>query len=118
MSYKLRNKENYPCYSYGDNSMQNIYENKDFYLSAFLIASGIKLLTHRRDGSITVFGFEKNNKVQILVDQYYTMSGSVKPMKYGASIRSLKNILHSVASESYKELNHEFTHKQQGKSTL
>jgi len=94
-----------------------IYENKDFYLSAFLMASGIDLISHRRQGSITVFGFEKNNTVQKLVDQYYTMEGSVKPMIYGRSIRSLKNILHSVhdeISESHKDLNNDFNHNPKG----
>lgn len=91
--------------------MKKMYENKDFYLSAFLLASGIALQSHHREDSITVFKFNKNNTTKKLVDEYYTMSGSVKPMQYGTSIRNLKNILHSVASESYKDLNNENKNK-------
>ncbi len=125
MSYKLKRRNSVtstlsgsnPNNNIGDQNMiqKQIYENRDFYLSAFLIASGIDLISHRRQGSITVFGFEKNNEVKQLVDQYYTMDGSVKPMLYGTSIRSLKNILHSVhdeVSESHKDLNNEFKNKE------
>ena len=86
--------------------MQNLYQNKDFYLSAFLMASGLNLVDHRRVGPITIFGFEKNKKLLSLVDQYYAMKGSVTPMKYGTYIRNLKSILHNALSESNSEVNY------------
>ena len=86
--------------------MQNLYENKDFYLSAFLMASGLDLVDHHRVGAITIFGFEKNKKLMNLVDQYYAMKGSVTPMKYGTYIRNLKSILHNALSESNSEVNY------------
>ena len=49
--------------------MKKMYENKDFYLSAFLMASGIDLISHRRQGSITVFGFQNNKQLKQLVDK-------------------------------------------------
>ena len=116
MSYHLRrttnNSEtstisgNNPSNNNGGTIMQNIYENRDFYLSAFLMASGVDLLSHRRQGPITVFGFENNNIVKKLVDQYYAMSGSVRPMQYGTYIRNLKSILHNALSESNSEEQH------------
>lgn len=125
MSYKLKRRNsvsstlsgNNPSNLNGDQNMIQIqiFENRDFYLSAFLIASGIDLISHRRQGSITVFGFEKNKQVKQLIDQYYNYSGEVIPMHYGSSIRNLKNILHSVhdeVSESHKDLNNEFKNKQ------
>ena len=127
MSYKLKRRNsgsstlsgNNPSNFNGDQNMleSQIFENKDFYLSAFLMASGIDLISHRRKGSITVFGFQKNKQLKQLVDQYYNYSGEVIPMRYGSSIRNLKNILHSVhdeVSESHKDLNNEFTNKQRG----
>ena len=129
MSYKLRRNNNSsvsstisgnnPSIKNGGSKLQNLYQNKDFYLSAFLMASGLDLVDHRRVGPITIFGFEKTNTLKNLVDQYYSMSGSVKPMKYGSYIRNLKNILHSnVASESNEELNNEFNYKPKGTTTL
>ena len=124
MSYQIRRTNNHSVSSTiagcnklyenkeNDTMNNNLYENKDFYLSAYLMASGVDLVGHRRQGPISIFGFIKNNKVKQLVDQYYSMSGSVKPMQYGNYIRNLKNILHSVTSETNKELNNEFNHKQ------
>ncbi len=116
MSYKLRRSNNTsgtstisgnnPSNNNGGSEMQNLYENKDFYLSAFLMASGLDLVEHRRKGAITVFGFENNNKLKQLVDQYYAMRGSVKPMQYGTYIRNLKSILHNAFSESNSEVNY------------
>ncbi len=116
MSYKLRRSNNTsvtstisgnnPSNNIGENNMQNLYQNKDFYLSAFLMASGLDLVEHRRQGPITIFGFEKNKKLMNLVDQYYAMKGSVKPMQYGTYIRNLKSILHNALSESNSEVNY------------
>ena len=86
--------------------MQNLYENKDFYLSAFLMASGLELVEHRRVGPITIFGFKQNDKLMNLVDQYYAVKGSVTPMIYGTYIRNLKSILHNALSESNSEVNY------------
>ena len=119
MSYKLRRRtnnsgsgtipENNPYKNIGEQKMmqQNqLYENKDFYLSAFLMASGLDLHSHQRQGPISVFRFIKNNKLKNLVDQYYADSGEVKPMRYSTYIRTLKSILHNALSESKSENNY------------
>jgi hypothetical protein len=116
MSYKLRKNNNSsetstisgnnPLKNIGGRKMQNLYENKDFYLSAFLMASGLELVEHRRVGPITIFGFKQNEKLMNLVDQYYAVKGSVKPMIYGTYIRNLKSILHNAVSESNSEVNY------------
>ena len=119
MSYKLRRRTNNngsgtipgnnPYKNIGEQHMiqQNqFYENKDFYLSAFLMASGLDLHSHQRQGPISVFRFIKNSKLINLVDQYYTDSGEVKPMRYSTYIRTLKSILHNALSESKSENNY------------
>ena len=118
MSYHLRRTNNNsvtstisginPYTNSGDQNMiqTQIYENKDFYLSAFLMASGLDLVEHRRQGPISVFRFIKNSKLINLVDQYYTDSGEVKPMRYSTYIRTLKSILHNALSESKSENNY------------
>ena len=116
MSYKLRKNNsssetstisgNNLSKNIGGSNMQNLYENKDFYLSAFLMASGLDLVEHRRVGPITIFGFEQNEKLMNLVDQYYAVKGSVTPMIYGTYIRNLKSILHNALSESNSEVNY------------
>ena len=116
MSYKLRRNNNSsvsntisgnnPSKNIGGMKMQNLYENKDFYLSAFLMASGLDLVEHRRVGPITIFGFKQNEKLMNLVDQYYAVKGSVTPMIYGTYIRNLKSILHNSLSESNSEVNY------------
>ena len=97
-----------PYTNSGDQNMiqTQFYENKDFYLSAFLMASGLDLVEHRRQGPISVFRFIKNSKLINLVDQYYTDSGEVKPMRYSTYIRTLKSILHNALSESKSENNY------------
>ena len=119
MPYKLIKRTNIreSCTITGKNPYENIgeqnmiqqnqfYENKDFYLSAFLMASGLDLHSHQRQGPISVFRFIKNSKLINLVDQYYTDSGEVKPMRYSTYIRTLKSILHNALSESKSENNY------------
>lgn len=117
MSYKLKRRNSVsstisginPYKNNGDQNMiqqKQFYENKDFYLSAFLMASGIDLHSHQRQGPISVFRFIKNNELINLVDQYYTDGGFVKPMRYSTYIRTLKSILHNALSESKSENNY------------
>ena len=119
MSYRIKRRTNNSVSStlsginpYKNNGDQNMiqqkqfYENKDFYLSAFLMASGIDLHSHQRQGPISVFRFIKNNELINLVDQYYTDGGWVKPMRYSTYIRTLKSILHNALSESKSENNY------------
>lgn len=75
--------------------MTNIYETKDFYLSGFLIAEGVKLLSHRRNGAITTFSFNDNEMLKQLIKKYYAMQSLVEPMTYSNALRSLKSVLHS-----------------------
>lgn len=76
------------------------YSNSDFYLSAYLLASGFKLIEHTRKQGLTTFVFETNDNIEKAVNEYYSMNATVEPMKYGNSIRSLKSIIHSYSTST------------------
>lgn len=79
--------------------MQN-YSNEDFYLSAYLLTTGYKLIEHTRKQGLTTFVFESTNDIHDAVAEYYTMNATVEPMKYGNSIRALKSIIHSYTTST------------------
>jgi hypothetical protein len=71
------------------------YETNDMYLSGFIIASGIPLLSHERDDAgNTVFCFEQTDKLNELVESYYNMNATINPNRYGASLKMLKNVIY------------------------
>jgi cell division protein FtsW (lipid II flippase) len=75
--------------------IENTYQSKDFYLSGYLLAIQLKLLSHTRDNRITTFIFQDNDELQDAVNKYYNMSAIVNPVIYGQSLRSLKSLIHS-----------------------
>ena len=86
--------------------MFNIYKNRDFYLSAFLISRGCPLSGHSRENqTTTLFEFEETKQLKELVEKYYSMTGIVEPMSYGAAIRSLKSVIHSANTNSERTIN-------------
>ena len=76
------------------------YSNQDFYLSAYLLTTGYKLIEHTRSQGLTTFTFESNDNIENAVAEYYSMNAKVEPMKYGNSIRSLKSIIHSYSTST------------------
>lgn len=83
--------------------MPETYSNKDFYLSAFLIASDFPLAGHYREGPITIFLFNCSDELKEAIKNYYDRKTMVEPIKYGQSFRMLKSVLHnSPESNSYK----------------
>lgn len=74
--------------------MQN-YSTKDFYAAGYLLTEGYKLISHSRNGRITLFEFEGNQLVKEAADKYFTMQTRVEPVAYGNALRLLKSILHS-----------------------
>ena len=84
--------------------MSNIYKSRDFYLSAFLITKGCPLSGHSRENTTTLFEFEENAELRKAVEQYYSMAATVEPMAYGASIRSLKSVIHAANTNSKEQL--------------
>ena len=90
--------------------------NQDFYLSAYLLTTGYKLIEHTRSQGLTTFTFESNDDIDNAVAEYYSMNANVEPMKYGNSIRSLKSIIHSYStSTSNRGNNNEYQLQQEGR---
>ena len=71
------------------------YTNRDFYLSSFIIAAGIPLKSYHKTNGITTFEFDNSEKLQNLVQEYYSMNAFVNAMQYGSAIKNLKSIIHS-----------------------
>ncbi len=71
------------------------YTNRDFYMSSYLIAAGMQLKSYHKTNGITTFEFDNSEKVNQLVNKYYSMNASVEPMAYGAAIKNLKSVIHS-----------------------
>jgi hypothetical protein len=67
-------------------------------MSAYLIASGCKLLGCEREKSFTLFNFEDTDSLQKLVTAFYTMKATIEPMSYSSVIRSLKSVIHNVSN--------------------
>jgi hypothetical protein len=84
--------------------MNKIYANRDFYLSAFIIARGCPLTGHSRVNQTTLFEFEETAELRKLVEQYYSMTALIEPMAYGAAIRSLKSVIHAANTNSKEHL--------------
>ena len=80
--------------------MRTYYSNEDFYLSAYLLTTGYRLIEHTRQKGLTTFVFESTNDIHDAVAEYYSMNAKVEPMKYGNSIRSLKSIIHSYSTST------------------
>ena len=74
--------------------MKKQFETKDFYLTAFLLASGFKLLGHTKNAGLTTFEFEETSKLTNTIASYYGFIGSVEPITYGNAMRTLKSIIH------------------------
>ena len=85
--------------------MNDIYTTKDFYLSSYLIASGVNLQRSFKDAGYTIFEFDETKQLQSLVKSYYGFSATVNPVTYSNAIRSLKTIIYSNSNDKQQ-----FTH--------
>ena len=87
-------------------------QTKDFYLSAFLLTTGYKLIDHSRKNGMTTFLFESDDKIDNIVADYYSMNATVEPITYSNYVRTLKSIVHSyTTSTSNRGYDNEFNNK-------
>ncbi len=77
-----------------------LYQLKDFYCSAFLIANGYELADHRRSQGFTLFFFEETDELKRLVNKYYSLATTVEPVQYSNALRALKGIIHSLSTST------------------
>jgi hypothetical protein len=74
----------------------NTYTSRDFYLSAYLIATGNELAQYRKDaGNLTTFIFHNSHELQQSVRKFYALEAVIDPVVYGDALRSLKSIIHA-----------------------
>ena len=74
----------------------NLFESQDFYLSAYLVASGVELTTSERNHGLTTFQFSDTNTTRELVEKYYSLAATINPIAYCNAIRNLKSIIHAT----------------------
>jgi len=79
--------------------MKNKFTNRDFYFSAYLIASGCRLFSHTREHGVTTFIFD-DERISELADNYYSMNALVEPISFGNALKTLKSIIHSSDTNS------------------
>ena len=93
--------------------MKNEYKSQDFYLSAYLMSSGIGLRSYHKENRLTVFVFEWDEHLDQIITQYYNMQAQVNPVTYGQSLKNLKSIIHS---NTHLNANQTITHDPQWNS--
>ena len=73
----------------------NTYTSRDFYLSAYLIATGNELAQYTKDaGNLTTFVFINSQPLLDAVRKFYGLEALINPVVYGNALRSLKSIIH------------------------
>ena len=73
--------------------------SQDFYLSAFIIASGVELQSSSRTNGLTTFTFSDDATTRQLISNYYGLAASINPLAYCNAIRNLKSIIHSTTEQ-------------------
>jgi len=73
----------------------NTYKTSNFYLSAFLEASGVPLVSHQRSGGKTAFEFAEIDGLPQLIHDYFSDQVRVSPIRYGNSLKNLKALIYS-----------------------
>ena len=93
-----------------------LYQLKDFYCSAFLIANGYELADHRRSQGFTLFYFEETEDLKQLIKKYYSLAATVEPVQYSNALRALKGVIHSLSTSTSDQgiNNNGFSNKQKG----
>ncbi|MGE5435895.1 MAG: DUF5659 domain-containing protein [Syntrophothermus sp.] len=77
-------------------------QNRDFYLSAFLVSQGCNIVSLSREKGITTFIFANDEKVTKLTEDYFSMKALVEPLSYGNALRNLKSIIHATDTNANK----------------
>ena len=85
--------------------MQTNIESREFYSSAFLMASGVDLIDTYKQGLLTVFVFENTQNAKDLLKKYFSMQATVNASAYASAIKNLKSVIHGTNSQpnSYNE---------------
>jgi len=72
------------------------FKTSDFYLSAFLLTKGLRLIKiDKSTPQRAVFIFEDREDRQKLVEEFLYSRASVNPKEFVIAIKELKQLLHS-----------------------
>ena len=71
----------------------NMYTSNDLYLTAFLIAKGNRLDSYVQQNGKTVFRLLENDKLNDLINDYYSGRGMVSGLVLNNALKNLKNLL-------------------------
>lgn len=77
---------------------KQLFKTQDFWLSAFLISSGVTLAIHSREVDRSTFWFEESPRAQALMDSFYKLTARVEPSNFGRSIAQLKRTMYDGAT--------------------
>jgi hypothetical protein len=99
-----------PAANSNTNTSMKTYTTSDFYLSAFLVASGTPLVSHDRTNGRTSFEFAQKDGLSQLIDEYYADRVKVSPIRYGNSLKNLKALIYSGKPNTNTHGTHEFIH--------
>lgn len=72
---------------------QKYYQTKNLRLAAFLYASGIRMISSSRKGSVIIFEFFNFKEADALVKQYFSDSALVNPRELFARFDDLKDLI-------------------------
>jgi hypothetical protein len=88
----------------------NTYKTNNFYLSAFLEAFGIPLVSYERWNGKTTFEFAETDELNELIGDYFADKVRVSPIRYGNSLKNLKALIYSGNTNMNTYGNHEYIH--------
>jgi len=75
----------------------NTYSSADFYLTAYLLCSGLELLKAERVGyNRVVFLLKDSPQREQFIQDFYGHRAKVDPLSYKDSISNLKGLIHGI----------------------
>lgn len=83
------------------------FSTKDIYLASFLLATGYKRYSLRKEGRIAWFDFESDDdKMRLHIDEYWASNCLVDPKELFNAFKELKNrIYEDVNGDKYGKSN-------------
>ncbi|MEX1138364.1 MAG: DUF5659 domain-containing protein [Bacteroidota bacterium] len=78
------------------------------------MASGLPLVSSRKDRGQTVFCFTETDKLLQLVQGYFNMTSTVVPLQYGSALKILKNIVYQDRHNNHYDDNRIYNDTRKG----
>ncbi|MGE5497406.1 MAG: DUF5659 domain-containing protein [Syntrophothermus sp.] len=69
---------------------------RDFYAAAYVLAKmkGSELVNYFRENGATTFVFRNSRVLQKNLEDYFSLKGTIDPLRYSSAIKNLKTIIH------------------------